>query len=234
MTSQARRTKCPHCDAENAGLLLATLCVSCGGSLATEVAATSLLGRPPPGSQSSGIPPPARPPPSAVKTVEAVEVAGQRSKRRCPRCRKTMARAEYGSVDLDVCGRCGVWFDARELGQLRRTHAQALSLLERKLAPRQSKQVTSPHAPACPACHTPLTQFAFKQAPGVELDGCSTCKGVWVDRGALKRLETEINPPLAPRAPPRPGPTLREDPPAKGPSFQDGSPRSSVSAYWLS
>ena len=49
--------------------------------------------------------------------------AGAEGSRSCPRCRKSMAKANIGKVDgvtIDVCERneCGLWFDRGELRQL--------------------------------------------------------------------------------------------------------------------
>ena len=48
----------------------------------------------------------------------------------------------------------------------------------------------------CPVCNIPLT---MSERQGVEIDFCSKCRGVWLDRGELdkiiERVSSEITPP---------------------------------------
>jgi len=37
----------------------------------------------------------------------------------------------------------------------------------------------------CPACNIPLT---MSERQGVEIDFCSKCRGVWLDRGELDKI----------------------------------------------
>ncbi len=58
----------------------------------------------------------------------------------------------------------------------------------------------------CPVCSVPLT---LSERQGIEIDYCSQCRGVWLDRGELdkivERSTREAAPPLAPSyAPPPP------------------------------
>jgi len=41
----------------------------------------------------------------------------------------------------------------------------------------------------CPACGVPMTKFKYSRTD-VEVDLCEECRGVWLDLGELKRLET--------------------------------------------
>ena len=59
----------------------------------------------------------------------------------------------------------------------------------------------------CPVCKIPLV---MSERQGVEIDYCSQCRGVWLDRGELdkivQRSAAELAPPPAPTAPqPAPG-----------------------------
>ena len=54
----------------------------------------------------------------------------------------------------------------------------------------------------CPVCKIPLV---MSERQGVEIDYCSQCRGVWLDRGELdkivQRSAAELAPPPAPIAP---------------------------------
>lgn len=48
----------------------------------------------------------------------------------------------------------------------------------------------------CPVCRIPLT---MSERQGVEIDYCSQCRGVWLDRGELDKIIERSEPkPLAP------------------------------------
>ena len=61
----------------------------------------------------------------------------------------------------------------------------------------------------CPVCKVPLT---LSSRDGIEIDYCSQCRGVWLDRGELdKIIERSIQP--------APAPTYQAPPPAYPPSM---------------
>ena len=43
----------------------------------------------------------------------------------------------------------------------------------------------------CPRCHT--VDLAERDRDGVKIDICSSCRGVWLDRGELERLIAKAN-----------------------------------------
>ena len=54
----------------------------------------------------------------------------------------------------------------------------------------------------CPACATPLT---MSERQGIEIDYCSSCRGVWLDRGELDKI-IERSAVSSPQVGPAPGP----------------------------
>jgi len=96
--------------------------------------------------------------------------------------------AQVGPAQVDGCGGCGgVWFDNAELGTVANASSTDLLALEYQFLPaidalpRQSKMV-------CPNCSVAMFEFEFPHSPGVRLDACPECKGVWADDGELKAL----------------------------------------------
>src|SRR5437762_2861165 len=108
--------------------------------------------------------------------------------KRCPRCQTMLTEVQIGSVRVEGCNGCGgVWFDNAELGAVANTAATDLLALEDQFLPgtfapqRQTQMV-------CPTCHVALFEFEFPHSPGVRLDACPQCKGVWADDGELQAL----------------------------------------------
>ena len=100
----------------------------------------------------------------------------------CPRCVTHTLKAvdTTAGPTLDFCGTCGgVWFDEGELK----------AFLNWKISPEWLPRDVD--LTQCPRCETnTLGGFVFGK-DGPLLDGCSTCSGVWFDKGevtALKKL----------------------------------------------
>src|SRR5438045_1932907 len=99
----------------------------------------------------------------------------------CPRCGSGLAETIVGETRVDGCRKCGgVWFDNHELSAVAGRGSQSLLELEARF-PRQTDPGWRPAGPICPACEVPLQEFEFPHAPGIPLDGCPLCKGIWVD-----------------------------------------------------
>ncbi|HCF60609.1 MAG TPA: hypothetical protein DFS52_21745 [Myxococcales bacterium] len=123
--------------------------------------------------------------------------------RRCPSCRSEMNLVEARKLELDACPKCGgFWFDGGELepvagGQAvrslaesaRRGAAQCKSCGQ-ELGPRHHECVKcgSP-APLCPECGDVLRVGNLR---GVSLDVCLRCSGVYLDRGELQVVATNL------------------------------------------
>lgn len=108
--------------------------------------------------------------------------------KRCPRCKTTLTEVLIDRVRVEGCNGCGgVWFDKNELGAVANTEATDLLALEDQFLPGAfAGQHTSQIA--CPACAVPMFGFEFPHSPGVRLDACPQCKGVWADDGELHAL----------------------------------------------
>ena len=53
---------------------------------------------------------------------------------------------------------------------------------------RRPSHVEKKRSPMCPRCHVPLIHYAYRRR---DLDMCSQCGGVWLDRGEFKDLTRE-------------------------------------------
>lgn len=108
--------------------------------------------------------------------------------KRCPRCRTMLTEVQIGSVRVDGCSGCGgVWFDMNELGAVANTESTDLLALEDQFLPGDSAPPQQSQM-QCPTCQVALFEFEFPHSPGVRLDACPQCKGVWADNGELQAL----------------------------------------------
>ena len=112
--------------------------------------------------------------------------------KKCPRCRIGLNETHVGELTVDGCVGCGgVWFDAKELNAVAAHGSGNLKTLEQQYWPSVAGVEKAQQA-TCPNCEIALTTFEFPHSPGIPLDGCMQCKGIWVDDGELAAIQERI------------------------------------------
>ncbi|MBU0607968.1 MAG: zf-TFIIB domain-containing protein [Armatimonadetes bacterium] len=124
----------------------------------------------------------------------------------CPRCQVALREHALGPVVVDGCDACGgLWFDTDELTKLARGGQEVVVAAEGVFAPPEPVADLMPAKGLCPRCQVPLYAFEFAHTPGVTLDACAECRGVWIDDGELESIGRRLAPkqqapgPAAPR-----------------------------------
>jgi uncharacterized protein len=113
----------------------------------------------------------------------------------CPRCQVPLRAHDLGPVSIDGCDTCGgLWFDTDELSRLAKGGQETVVAAEAVFAPPQPASDTIGAKGLCPRCQVPLYAFEFAHTPGVTLDACATCRGVWIDDGELEALGRRLAP----------------------------------------
>jgi Zn-finger nucleic acid-binding protein len=103
----------------------------------------------------------------------------------CPRDHSIMAENVMGEAILDICGKCGgQFFDVGELFSAFGINADP-SVWDREdttSAVREGKI-------ACPRCNKMmLLQDVKHEATKVEIDRCTHCRGLWLDKGEVEQI----------------------------------------------
>jgi Zn-finger nucleic acid-binding protein len=119
--------------------------------------------------------------------VSRKDSPGGKPTRTCPKCtdRLNERPLQESGIKVDACPVChGLWFDHWEL-------EGHLGTLCTEIVPSADAAVTDRR---CPGCRIAMTTFTV---PGsqVVIDLCEECKGIWLDAGELKRLESFARPP---------------------------------------
>jgi Zn-finger nucleic acid-binding protein len=104
---------------------------------------------------------------------------------KCPRCirlflesKRILGSDSADEVEIDYCTNClGIWFDAGELTQILRSAEPDLHV------PIGAVSANMP----CPRCAAGLNRFVYP-ATYVDVDGCSTCGGLWLDGGEMREI----------------------------------------------
>ncbi len=111
----------------------------------------------------------------------------------CPRCNTVLSEAAIGDIRVDGCTTCGgVWFDDHELTSVVYQHAAELPELESRFHSGGAGWQRKEQGLTCPVCDSPLVQFQFKHTPGIPVNGCPGCKGLWLDDGELAAIDERV------------------------------------------
>ena len=103
----------------------------------------------------------------------------------CPKCKEPLASAELHGIEVDRCSICrGVWFDQSELQSLLQLSPAEL----RPIRGGKQKDDANRQKAKCPRDHSDLMRVCSAANPGVIVDTCPECRGIWLDGGELDRL----------------------------------------------
>lgn len=104
--------------------------------------------------------------------------------RHCPKCISPVLKEKTLSdrmTKIDVCPECrGGWFDATELSRV-------LTVAVDDLAAPSNAHCSDRK---CPKCRIALAQFHYPDTK-IEVDVCSRCSGIWLDRGEFSQLNKD-------------------------------------------
>lgn len=111
----------------------------------------------------------------------------------CPRCKSPLSIESLKNLqtpmEIDVCTSCGgKWFDFGELKKL--DNIIDPTFLEIRKIPKKSEQLEPLYCPSC-SSHPKLEKVEHHRDSNVIFDYCSSCKGVWLDKGELEAIQTE-------------------------------------------
>ncbi len=108
----------------------------------------------------------------------------------CPRCNATMEPAEFGGAPVVVCAACaGTWIDAASVNRLFAGENDAVDLANALEAMFHLDFNESRRK--CPCCVD--RRLKAVEVANTELDYCLACKGMFFDKGELRRVYPETS-----------------------------------------
>jgi len=111
----------------------------------------------------------------------------------CPRCTKILQETTVCEITVEGCPECGgSWFDQGELNEVAKRDPTALEQIDRAFTPSDRVRAMPTRELRCPVCLARLERFEFKHFPGVQMDGCARCRGIWADHGELREIARRI------------------------------------------
>ena len=111
----------------------------------------------------------------------------------CPRCTKVLVEKTVAEITVEGCPECGgAWFDKGELDDVAKRDPSALGVIDDAFAPSGRERTGAMRDLRCPVCLARLDTFEFKHFPGITLDGCGKCRGIWAEDGELRQIAERI------------------------------------------
>jgi len=100
----------------------------------------------------------------------------------CPRCSKALSEIDNEGVTMDFCSDCkGIWFDAGEVA----SYFELSRDLPMIAAAERQEQASSM---SCPRCSSSMTQMLYAPPNQLTIDQCTSCGGMWFDKGEVQTL----------------------------------------------
>lgn len=107
----------------------------------------------------------------------------------CPRCREELSRGRLAGRPLRGCRHCGgLWLQRADLLALLRRAPKQLMVADDKFPNVIGTGWEALGKKHCPLCGRVLKEAELKQVPGLRIDLCPECDGVWFDDGELRAL----------------------------------------------
>jgi len=113
---------------------------------------------------------------------------------KCPVCHINLNNYQVPEIDLDICPKCeGVWFDKGEFQHILNRLLSADAIQEQPIKKALRKNVlpindSQLRSLICPLCNNQLDLRNFSFDSNVFVDKCSSCHGLWTDRGELLEI----------------------------------------------
>jgi Zn-finger nucleic acid-binding protein len=109
---------------------------------------------------------------------------------RCPLCRTQVGLIKYEGVPIYNCGTCGGhWLTPNKLDViLARRDVVMPEPVQRRMIEIANESNSSQRL-WCWTCGREMVKEAFKHWDEIQIDRCTKCGGVWLDRGELEKCQ---------------------------------------------
>ena len=115
----------------------------------------------------------------------------------CPVCLKELNKRKLDNFDIAMCDSCkGMWIDSFTFEEIQHLESPFSELLKVKMWDKIKEHKVMPSTKSCPKCTQRLFQSEYSDS-GVNIDICTSCRGIWFSRGDLEKvisyIDKEIN-----------------------------------------
>jgi Zn-finger nucleic acid-binding protein len=110
----------------------------------------------------------------------------------CPTCSVELIPEKVATIQVDQCPECkGLWFEDQEL-RLAKDHADRdLVWMDFEIWNHPELFQVDPHHRMCPGCRSEMVAIGYDSTK-VNVDYCTTCHGIWLDKGDFQRIIEQL------------------------------------------
>jgi uncharacterized protein len=107
---------------------------------------------------------------------------------KCPKCSIDLKTREIQHVEVDECEKCeGVWFEHDELRKVKDNTDNDLNWMDFDILKHRDRFKAKGSNYKCPNCSAPMYVLDYDSTK-VEIDYCSNCQGIWLDKNELQNI----------------------------------------------
>jgi uncharacterized protein len=122
--------------------------------------------------------------------------SGKDETMKCPRCRTELRTIQYEGAQIETCPGCGgEWLDDGELKHIVHTVEEtfpqemkdsldAINVSIFTIDESVENQLTCPQCP-----EVQMNRFNYACSSGIALDKCPQCKGIWLDKDEIEKVQ---------------------------------------------
>ena len=106
----------------------------------------------------------------------------------CPKCHIALDTKSIKGVVVDECSRCeGIWCTSAELKLIKDKTDSDLNWMDFEIWKHPERFKAKTTRSSCPNCQNPMDVLDYDDTE-VEIDYCSRCKSVWLDKNELEKI----------------------------------------------
>ncbi|MFT5134907.1 MAG: Zn-finger nucleic acid-binding protein/uncharacterized protein YxjI [Gammaproteobacteria bacterium] len=106
---------------------------------------------------------------------------------KCPDCKNSLKSVHYEGVRVHLCMSCkGFFLKPKELKQIQETQELEVSM-DMTPPSRSGDKILR----MCPSCDTGMAKRKYGKVSSTIIDLCEKCKGIWLDKGELERIQLD-------------------------------------------
>ncbi|MCF7826036.1 MAG: zf-TFIIB domain-containing protein [Candidatus Marinimicrobia bacterium] len=106
----------------------------------------------------------------------------------CPNCSIALIQKNIQGIQIDECEKCeGIWLEEAELRQVKDKIDSDLNWMDFEILKHPEKFKPKAKRTACPSCKKAMSVLDYDETK-VEIDYCTECKGVWLEKNELESI----------------------------------------------
>ena len=106
----------------------------------------------------------------------------------CPKCQDELTVRKIKNIEVNECKQCeGIWFEKDQLRKVKDQTDSDLNWMDFEIWQNKDKFKVGSEKYDCPKCAVKMDVLDYDKTK-IDIDFCSSCSGVWLDKGELRKI----------------------------------------------